>query len=68
VLDAQQAPERGAAVTDEAGGAVGEVTSAAPSPTLGKAVALAVLKRTYAESGKKVLVGGVHAEVVDRPA
>jgi folate-binding protein YgfZ len=68
VIDAAKAPERGAPVTDDAGAALGEVTSAASSPTLGKAVALAVLKRAYAESGKRVLVDGVHAEVVERPA
>jgi folate-binding protein YgfZ len=68
VLDAALALERGAAVTDDAGVAVGEVTSTAPSPTLGKTVALAYVKRAYAEAGKRVVVGGVPAEVVGRPA
>jgi glycine cleavage system aminomethyltransferase T len=54
-------------VTDEAGAAVGEVTSAAASPMLGKAVALAMVKRAFAEAGKHVLVGGARAEVVERP-
>jgi hypothetical protein len=67
VLEGTEAPLAGAAVTDEAGTAVGEVTSAAPSPTLGKTVALAMIKRTQAEPGKGVLVGG-RGEVVERPA
>lgn len=67
VIDVSEAPERGAVVTDESGAAVGEITSAVSSPTVGKAVALAVIKRAYAERGKSVVVGGVHAEVVDRP-
>ncbi len=67
VLETRDVPERGAAVTDEAGAAVGEITSAVSSPTVGKAVALAVIKRAHAERGKKLVVGGVHAEVVDRP-
>jgi folate-binding protein YgfZ len=61
-------PERGAPVTDEAGAAVGEITSAASSPTLGRAVALAMLKRTKTEPGTRVLIGGRSAEVVQRPA
>jgi folate-binding protein YgfZ len=68
VLDGADAPAAGAAVTDEAGAAVGEVTSAAPSPTLGKAVALAMIKRAQAEPGKAVRVGGARGEVVERPA
>jgi folate-binding protein YgfZ len=68
VLDAPHPPERGAAVTDETGAPVGHVTSAAVSPTIGKAVALAVLKRANAEAGKRVVVAGVQAEVVELPA
>jgi tRNA-modifying protein YgfZ len=68
VLDGPETPSPGAAVTDESGAAVGEVTSAAPSPTLGKAVALAMIKRTQAEPGKAVRVGGARGEVVERPA
>jgi hypothetical protein len=67
VLDATEAPRAGASVTDEAGAAVGEVTSAAPSPTLGKAVALAMIKRAQAEPGRAVVVGGARGEVVERP-
>jgi folate-binding protein YgfZ len=68
VLEGAEAPLAGAAVTDEAGAAVGEVTSAAPSPTLGKTVALAMIKRAQAEPGKGVVVGGARGEVVERPA
>jgi folate-binding protein YgfZ len=68
VLDAADPPAPGAPVTDEAGQPVGQVTSAARSPTLGKAVALAMLKRAHAEAGKHVQVGGLRAEVVERPA
>lgn len=68
VIEAQTVPERGAAVTDEAGSPVGEVTSAARSPTLGKAVALAMIKRDKAEQGQRIVVGGARAEVVARPA
>jgi hypothetical protein len=68
VIDGDALPDRGAAVTDEGGVAVGEVTSATTSPTLGKTVALAMIKRAQAERGHHVVVGGVRAEVVDRPA
>lgn len=68
VLEATQTPLKGTPVTDEAGAAVGEVTSAAASPTLGKTVALAMIKRTQAEPGKAVMVGGARGEVVERPA
>jgi folate-binding protein YgfZ len=64
----KEAPARGATVTDEEGVAVGEVTSAARSPTLGKFVALAMVKRAAAQAGKHVRIDGVPAEVVDRPA
>lgn len=68
VLDGVGVPERGAPVTDEAGATVGEVTSAASSPTLGRGVALAMLKRALATPGTHLRVGGGGAEVVQRPA
>jgi tRNA-modifying protein YgfZ len=68
VIDGDTPPDRGAPVTDEGGAAVGEVTSATTSPTLGKVVALAMIKRAQAEGGQQVVVGGTRAEVVDRPA
>lgn len=61
-------PGRGAPVTDEAGTAVGEVTSLAASPTLGKPVGLALLKRAYTEPGSPLVVAGRRAKVVHRPA
>jgi folate-binding protein YgfZ len=68
VLEGDGLPPRGAQVTDESGASVGEVTSAAASPTLRRPVALALLKRAQTEPGQKVLVGGRRAEVVQRPA
>lgn len=68
VLGEGEPPARGAAVTDDEGATIGEITSAAPSPTLGKPVALAMIKRAFAEPGRHVHVGGVRAEVVARPA
>ncbi|HEV3193365.1 MAG TPA: glycine cleavage T C-terminal barrel domain-containing protein [Polyangiaceae bacterium] len=68
VVDAAQAPPRGAPVTDSEGASVGEVTSAAMSPTLSKPVALAMIKRANAIPGSAVLVNGARATVVERPA
>jgi folate-binding protein YgfZ len=67
VLDATGVPPPGTGVTDLAGVAVGEVTSAALSPTLGRTIALAMVKRAQAQLASVVLVNGVRAEVVDRP-
>jgi folate-binding protein YgfZ len=61
-------PERGARVSDDQGGDVGEVTSAGRSPTLGKTVALAMLKRAAGEPGRELRIGSAHARVVERPA
>ncbi len=68
VVEAGEPPARGAAVTDDAGGVLGEITSACASPTLGRPVALAMIKRASAEAGSRLLVGGVRAEVVALPA
>jgi tRNA-modifying protein YgfZ len=68
VLDGSAPPANGTAVADEAGAAVGEVTSAAFSPTLGVPVGLAMVKRAHAAAGARVVVSGTHAKVVDRPA
>lgn len=68
VLDGAAPPANGAAVADEAGAAVGEVTSAVLSPTLGVPVGLAMIKRAHAAAGARVVVSGTHAKVVDRPA
>jgi folate-binding protein YgfZ len=66
VIDAPAPPPRGASVTDQDGAPVGEITSAAASPTLGKPVALAMLKRAVAEPGKRVFVDGASGQVVER--
>jgi folate-binding protein YgfZ len=68
VLATPAVPARGAQVVDEGGAAIGEVTSAAFSPTLGVAVALAMVKRSHCASGTAVLVQGARAKVVERPA
>ena len=68
VLDGEALPLRGAPVNDEAGVAVGEVTSAAWSPTLGVPVGLVMVKRAQAAAGARVVIGGAHAKVVERPA
>jgi folate-binding protein YgfZ len=67
VLDDGAPPPRGAPVTDETGAPVGEVTSAGTSPTLGKPVAMAMVKRAFAEAGKRLVVAGASGEVVERP-
>ncbi len=68
VFESSVPPERQSVVTDEGGAVVGEVTSAALSPTLGTAVGLAMLKRPNADPAAVVLVRGTRAKVVDRPA
>jgi folate-binding protein YgfZ len=68
VVDAAEPPAKGTPVTDESGAAAGEVTSAGASPTLGKPVALAMIKRAHAVPGHNVLVAGAPAVVVERPA
>jgi folate-binding protein YgfZ len=71
VLESEQGaepPVRGAVVTDDGGGEVGEITSAGSSPTLGRAVALAMVKRAAGEPGRELRVGGAPARVVERPA
>ncbi len=68
VLDGAAPPPRGAAVADEGGTAVGEITSAALSPTLGVPVGLAMVKRAQAVVGAQIVVDGAHAKVVERPA
>jgi hypothetical protein len=68
VVEAGQPPAIGAAVTDEQGATIGEVTSAGASPTLGRPVVLAMVKRAFSQAGSHVLVGGKRGEVVVRPA
>jgi folate-binding protein YgfZ len=59
-------PAPGTAVTD-GDAEVGTVRSAVVSPTLGKTIALAYLKRTHWEVGTAVQVGGAAAAVADLP-
>jgi folate-binding protein YgfZ len=66
IIDASVPPPQGSSVTDQDGAPVGEITSAAASPTLGKPVALAMLKRAVAEPGKRVFVAGASGRVVER--
>jgi folate-binding protein YgfZ len=65
--ECEQPPPRGTTVMSEQGAPVGELTSAAASPTLERVVALAMLKREVAQAGKRVRILGAPAEVVERP-
>jgi aminomethyltransferase len=55
VVDGNEAPEYGAAVTKD-GGAAGTLTSPCQSPTLGDVIGLAVLETRFASKGEKVEV------------
>ena len=63
-IDAGEVPARGAAVKDDAGAEVGQITSAAIGPTSGRPVALAMVKRAVAAEGKALRVGDTTARVV----
>ena len=67
-VDALPVPDRGTVVTDEAGAAVGEITSAAMSPISGRPVALAMLKRAHVVPGSRLIVAGSGASVVEPQA
>ncbi|MDO5634867.1 MAG: glycine cleavage system aminomethyltransferase GcvT [Micrococcus sp.] len=54
--EGRRAARSGYTVQDEAGNAVGTVTSGAPSPTLGYPVAMARVAREHAEIGTRLLV------------
>jgi folate-binding protein YgfZ len=71
VLDGPTVPPHGAHVSESAAGGganVGQITSSAASPTLGKPVALAMLKHAFAHPGRILEVDGQVARVVERPA
>ena len=68
VLDAGDVPVKGTSVTTAAGDVVGEVTSAALSPTLGAPVALAMIKYAHANAGEKLTLGLRAATIADLPA
>jgi folate-binding protein YgfZ len=61
-------PSKGTPITNAAGEAVGEITSAAPSPTLGAPVALGMVKYAVAKAASEVKVGAGAARIVERPA
>lgn len=67
VVDSPLPPLSGEKLTSE-GREIGEVTSACVSPTLGKTLALAYVRREVSEPGSKLtLTSGVAAEVASRP-
>ncbi len=68
VLGAGEVPAKGASVTTAAGDVVGEVTSAALSPTLGAPVALAMIKYAHAKTGEELALGPRAATIAERPA
>ena len=67
VFEDGAAPLAGAHVLEEAGADVGHVTSATSSPTLGKPVALAMIKYAAVEPGKLLTVEGRRAKVAESP-
>jgi folate-binding protein YgfZ len=68
VLARGEPPPKGAPITNAAGEAIGEITSAVTSPTLGAPVALGMIKFTLAKAGGEVRVAGGAARIVERPA
>jgi folate-binding protein YgfZ len=66
-LEGGDAPAAGASVTADDRSPAGEVTSAVASPTYGHPLALAMLKRPFADVGRVVSVGGVRGRVVAPP-
>jgi hypothetical protein len=68
VFEGEGVPAVGAHVLDEGGADVGHVTSAMPSPTLGKPVALAMVKFAAIEPGRVLVVDGRRARVAEAPA
>jgi aminomethyltransferase len=69
--EGRRAPRAGCPVTDAAGRHIGSVTSGAPSPTLGRPVAMAYVDSAHASVGSAVVVDvrgrAVPAVVVDLP-
>jgi folate-binding protein YgfZ len=69
LFDGDEAPRSGAHVLDVEGGTdIGLVTSAMSSPTLGKPVALAMIKYAMAVPGRMLMVEGRPARVASGPA
>lgn len=69
--EGRRAPRSGYAVLDEAGEQIGEITSGAPSPTLGYPIAMAFVDTAHSEPGTALQVDvrgtRVPATVVDLP-
>jgi folate-binding protein YgfZ len=68
VLEAGSVPAHGLRIQDQSGSEVGEITSAAESPTLAKPVALAMVKHAFSAPGAVLVVDGKPAQVVETPA
>ena len=64
VLEAGDPPPRGSPVINEAGEPLGEITSAARSPSPGVPSCMAMLRRASAQPGQSVRVGGLAGRVV----
>ena len=62
-LDGTSAPPAGAAVTNEAGEAVGDVRSAVTGPSSGKPAAIAMVKWAFAKPGTSLKVAEQNARV-----
>ena len=56
VGDGRRSPRTGYAVTDAGGSVIGEVTSGAPSPTLGRPIGMAYVDKGFGEQGTQVLI------------
>ena len=54
--EGRRSPRVGYAVTDAAGTVIGQVTSGAPSPTLGKPIGMAYVEPSASEPGTEVLI------------
>lgn len=71
VTDSPRSPRAGYAVIDQAGEVAGEITSGAPSPTLGHPIALAYVSTELAAAGTRLAVDirgtRVDARVVELP-
>jgi folate-binding protein YgfZ len=67
VVSGHDVPRKGDAVVTDTGESVGEITSAAASPTLGVPIALAMVKFSAAKEGALLRSGSQTAKIVSRP-
>ena len=69
--DARRAPRHGYPVLDGSGAEIGEVTSGAPSPTLGHPIAMAYVDRAHSAPGTELKVDirgrSIDVRVVELP-